>query len=459
MIKVIDRSENQIYDNNKHLIDKFAEFSSENLGFDKPVSVYFSDDHENAQDPLGKTAHYDPNKMEIHILVTGRHLKDILRSISHELIHHVQNCNGDLDDLEDTSAGYAQRDDHTRGMEHRAYTAGNIMNFRDFEDKFKSEKSTMNENHFKKNRLKALHALLMERSKYSAAISGLGPDEVDAGDVASDMAAALAKGVRHRKAAVAGAGATGAGLAVAGRGAPHKGPIPNKPFSAPQVEEIALLFYQALEGFGTDEEKLQKAVDSLNQTGPKFTKAVEAFFDKKYGPGTKIDWDTLRGGLDGDLSGDEQEVAMAPFVLADKVAADAVKAEKAAAAARKCPNYPITPGCEGDNVANIIAILIRGTEYGEKAIASNEKEIEEMYKKSAYTPAVQQFIHGAVASIDANVAKDFTSKKGVIERGGLTANLINKLAGEKGIKENKKAADLKNKRLFELNARMMKRII
>jgi len=170
MIKVIDKSENKIYDNNKHLIDKFAEFSTENLGFDKPVTVYFSDDQENAKNPLGQTAHYNPDTMEIHIMVTDRHLKDILRSVSHELIHHVQNCSGDLEHTTDTEAGYAQRDDRMRDMEHQAYTSGNIMNFRDFEDKFKSEKPIMNENHFKKNRLEALHNLLMEEAKASAAI-------------------------------------------------------------------------------------------------------------------------------------------------------------------------------------------------------------------------------------------------------------------------------------------------
>jgi len=170
MIKVIDKSENKIYDNNKHLIDKFAEFSTENLGFDKPVTVYFSDDQENAKNPLGQTAHYNPDTMEIHILVTDRHIKDVLRSVSHELIHHVQNCRGDLEQVSDTEAGYAQRDDHMRDKEHQAYTSGNIMNFRDFEDKFKSEKPIMNENHFKKNRLEALHKLLMEEAKASAAI-------------------------------------------------------------------------------------------------------------------------------------------------------------------------------------------------------------------------------------------------------------------------------------------------
>jgi len=137
MIEIVDQSNSDLYSQNQDLINNFADYSSKNLDFDKPVKVYFMDDAENAKDPLGKTAYYDPDKMEIKIYITGRHLKDILRSISHELIHHVQNCRGDFGSLNQTSPGYAQEDDHLRGMEHEAYTMGNIMNFRDFEDNYK----------------------------------------------------------------------------------------------------------------------------------------------------------------------------------------------------------------------------------------------------------------------------------------------------------------------------------
>ena len=155
MIEIVDQSNNDLYSQNQDLINNFADYSSKNLDFDKPVKVYFMDDVENAKDPLGKTAYYDPDKMEIKIYITGRHLKDILRSISHELIHHVQNCRGDFGSLNQTSPGYAQEDDHLRGMEHEAYTMGNIMNFRDFEDNYKKPgANTMSEQ--KINKLRAL---------------------------------------------------------------------------------------------------------------------------------------------------------------------------------------------------------------------------------------------------------------------------------------------------------------
>jgi len=139
MIKINDGSKDKIYSSNIELIDNFTDYSSKNLDFDKPVEIDFLDNEDNAKNPLGTTAHYNPDEMKITIYVTGRHLKDILRSISHELIHHVQNCRGDFSGMEDTGLGYAQKNKHMRGMEQEAYTTGNIMNFRDFEDNYKKK--------------------------------------------------------------------------------------------------------------------------------------------------------------------------------------------------------------------------------------------------------------------------------------------------------------------------------
>lgn len=156
MIKIIDKSKDGVYSSNMELVDNFLDYSSKNLDFDKPVEVELMDDEKNAKNPLGATAYYDADQMKIVIYVTGRHLKDILRSLSHELIHHVQNCRGDLDRVKDTQAGYAQRDSHMRDMEHEAYTKGNIMNFRDFEDTYKKGNKQM------KTSLKELKKIINE---------------------------------------------------------------------------------------------------------------------------------------------------------------------------------------------------------------------------------------------------------------------------------------------------------
>lgn len=161
MIKVLDNSKDGIYNSNMELVDSFTDYSSKNLDFDKPVTIELMDDEENAKNPLGTTAHYNPDEMKITIYVTGRHIKDILRSISHELIHHVQNCRGDLSGMQDTSLGYAQRDKHMRDMETEAFNSGNIMNFRDFEDNYKQRNHKMSK--LQENRLKKLNGLLMEQ--------------------------------------------------------------------------------------------------------------------------------------------------------------------------------------------------------------------------------------------------------------------------------------------------------
>ena len=45
---------------------------------------------------FGKTAHYDPASKEVVLYVQGRHPKDVLRSFTHEMVHHIQNVEGRL---------------------------------------------------------------------------------------------------------------------------------------------------------------------------------------------------------------------------------------------------------------------------------------------------------------------------------------------------------------------------
>jgi hypothetical protein len=45
---------------------------------------------------FGKTAYYDPNNQEVVLYVLGRHPKDVCRSFTHEMIHHIQNLEGRL---------------------------------------------------------------------------------------------------------------------------------------------------------------------------------------------------------------------------------------------------------------------------------------------------------------------------------------------------------------------------
>lgn len=119
------------------LIKKFMPFAQKKMGFNKPAKILFRDDADNAKNPLGKTAYYDPDKMAITLYVTDRHPKDVMRSLSHELIHHTQNCNGQFENTAEMGEGYAQKDEHLREMEREAYEQGNLI-FRDWEDGIKN---------------------------------------------------------------------------------------------------------------------------------------------------------------------------------------------------------------------------------------------------------------------------------------------------------------------------------
>jgi len=116
------------------IIQSLVSFSQKRFGFDNPPDLFLNSDPMNAKKMLGKTAFYDPHSKEIHIYVDGRHPKDIMRSIAHELIHHVQNLRGDLDGDHYHGEGYAQKDQHMRNMEKEAYLEGNML-LRDFEDR------------------------------------------------------------------------------------------------------------------------------------------------------------------------------------------------------------------------------------------------------------------------------------------------------------------------------------
>lgn len=131
----------------KKLIHAFYPYAKKQLNFDLPVKVrYDFGNVANAQNPLGKTGHYEPETNTITIYTLGRHPKDILRSFCHELVHHSQRCRGEFDKTEEnsyssysTEIGYAQENKHLREMEEEAYRLSGIL-VRDWEDKLKKEK-------------------------------------------------------------------------------------------------------------------------------------------------------------------------------------------------------------------------------------------------------------------------------------------------------------------------------
>ena len=95
-----------------------------------PKVVFKHGDAENAKQFLGKTAYYNPETMEIVLYTEGRHPKDIVRSFSHEMIHHIQNLENRLGNIATTNT---QEDDHLNDLEAEANLNG-TMTFRNWTD-------------------------------------------------------------------------------------------------------------------------------------------------------------------------------------------------------------------------------------------------------------------------------------------------------------------------------------
>jgi len=92
-------------------------------------------DEDQANDFFGKTAYYDPNNKEVILYVMNRHPKDVCRSFSHEMIHHIQNMEGRLEGLAGTTN--TNEDNYLQEIEKEAYLKGNIT-FRNWEDGLKN---------------------------------------------------------------------------------------------------------------------------------------------------------------------------------------------------------------------------------------------------------------------------------------------------------------------------------
>jgi hypothetical protein len=102
-----------------------------------PKVVFKHGDAENAKQFLGKTAYYNPEAMEIVLYTEGRHPKDIVRSFSHEMIHHTQNLEGRLGNVATTNT---LEDDHLDKIEQEANLNG-TMTFRNWTDSLQEKKS------------------------------------------------------------------------------------------------------------------------------------------------------------------------------------------------------------------------------------------------------------------------------------------------------------------------------
>jgi hypothetical protein len=100
-----------------------------------PNIELIDNDNKNADDILGKTAYYDPNSHSIILYTCNRHPKDILRSYAHEMIHHMQNLENRINNIQGQNIN---EDDYLAELEREAYEKGNML-FRGWENNLKND--------------------------------------------------------------------------------------------------------------------------------------------------------------------------------------------------------------------------------------------------------------------------------------------------------------------------------
>ena len=126
--------QNKIDQLTQHMIDK-------GMNILPLPSVEFVDgDSENAKDFFGKTAYYDPSEQHIVLYTEGRHPKDIVRSYSHEMIHHIQHLEDRLGDIPGTDTTSSE---HLTKLEKEANLRG-TMTFRNWTDSLNEETKKIN---------------------------------------------------------------------------------------------------------------------------------------------------------------------------------------------------------------------------------------------------------------------------------------------------------------------------
>lgn len=125
----------------KKYIKSFIEFlRSQHMKIDPLPRIELKDDE---QDGLFiKTGYYDPYEKLVVAYADGRHPKDVMRTIAHEFVHHMQNLQDPNKDW--GSNGDLEQDRKLRGIEGEAFLLGNIL-FREWTEYAKKHEKNLNE--------------------------------------------------------------------------------------------------------------------------------------------------------------------------------------------------------------------------------------------------------------------------------------------------------------------------
>ena len=132
-IDIGKESDKQGFDYTPYMASILEYMIDEGMNINPLPEVKIRKDLAESEQFFGRTAYYDPNVNEIVLYTQGRHPKDVMRSFTHEMVHHIQNIEGRLGDIKTSNTNESER---LLELEKEAYLVGNIT-FRNWEDKTK----------------------------------------------------------------------------------------------------------------------------------------------------------------------------------------------------------------------------------------------------------------------------------------------------------------------------------
>ena len=145
--KLPEQVEQQKFDYTPYIASILEYMMDQGMNITPLPEVKVRYDETQADNFFGKTAYYDPNNKEVILYAMGRLPKDVCRSFAHEMIHHMQNLEGRLGNIQTTNTN---EDDHLQKIEDEAYLEGNRV-FRNWEDGIKNNnKEVMAEGRYDK---------------------------------------------------------------------------------------------------------------------------------------------------------------------------------------------------------------------------------------------------------------------------------------------------------------------
>jgi hypothetical protein len=110
-----------------------------------PLPDIILDDSPNSDDDLFiKTGYYDPNDNKLVLFIDNRHIKDILRTFCHEMVHRNQNLVDPEGFASNASDLPLEQDPNLKRLESEAFLNGNLL-FRGFTEQYTHGSSNVDE--------------------------------------------------------------------------------------------------------------------------------------------------------------------------------------------------------------------------------------------------------------------------------------------------------------------------